>query len=315
MKLRNELDLTLRRSCFEFRVYPKTSLSHREKEGYLTESETKMNIQKEIFGKLPSGEDVDLYTLTNDQGLKVKIMTYGATIIGVETPDRNGNFANITLSSTRSTNMPRGIRSSAPRSAVTAIGSPRENSRSTAKSTPWPPTTRETILHGGLQGFDKKIWKAEPVPTADAVGVAFSYTSPDGDEGYPGTLSAKVTYSLTNQNELKMEYTATTDKPTVVNLTNHAYWNLAGAGSGNVLDHEVMINADGYLPVDDTLIPLGKIAPVKGTPMDFVDEADDDRLANRRSAGGYDHCYVLNRRSQAKSFRSRRKSWNPKAAA
>ncbi|NMC19695.1 MAG: galactose mutarotase, partial [Thermogutta sp.] len=149
-------------------------------------------------------------------------------------------------------------------------------------------------LHGGIEGFHKKNWTAETVEEEGYVGVRFSLESPDGDEGYPGTLKAAVTYRLTPDNRLEMEYEATTDKPTVVNLTNHAYWNLAGAGNGDVLAHLLRINADRYLPVDATLIPLGPPAPVENTPFDFRQEKPigrDIALTN----GGYDHCFVLNR--------------------
>ena len=150
-------------------------------------------------------------------------------------------------------------------------------------------------LHGGPKGFDKVVWKAKPVETPDTAGVEFSYTSPDGEEGYPGTLQVKVTYSLTDMNELKMQYEATTDKTTVINLTNHAYWNLAGAGNGDILNHELMINADQYLPVDSTLIPLGRLDPVKGTAMDFTRLKRIGRDI-AQVEGGYDHCYVLSRK-------------------
>jgi aldose 1-epimerase len=256
----------------------------------------KMNIQKELFGKLPGGEAVDLYTLANGKGMKAKIMSYGATVIGVEAPDRNGKSENLTLYLDTFDEYAKGHPFFG--SAVGRYGNRIAKGKFTLDGKQYVLATndRGNHLHGGHSGLDKKIWKAEPIQTADTAGVAFTGTSPDGEEGYPGTLSVKVTYSLTSQNELKMEYEATTDKPTVVNLTNHAYWNLAGAGSGDALSHEVTINADGYLPVDDTLIPLGNIAPVKGTPMDFASKpmTIGSRIAELQ--GGYDHCYVINKK-------------------
>jgi aldose 1-epimerase len=257
---------------------------------------TKMNIEKELFGKLANGDQVDLYTLTNVNGIKVKIMTYGATIIGVETPDRLGKTANITLHLDTFDDYAKGHPCFG--STIGRYGNRIAKGKFTLDGKQYTLATndKENHLHGGRQGFDKKNWKAQPNQTADEVGITFSYTSPDGEEGYPGELSANVTYSLTNQNELKMEYSATTDKPTIINLTNHTYWTLAGVRSGDALDQVVMINADGYIPVDGTLIPLGEIATVKGTPMDFVSKpmTIGSRIAEVK--GGYDHCYVLNKK-------------------
>jgi aldose 1-epimerase len=153
-------------------------------------------------------------------------------------------------------------------------------------------------LHGGKKGFDAVQWKGEPVSSAEYIGVSFEYTSPDGEEGYPGALKTTVTYTLNNANELAIDYSATTDKPTVLNLTNHAYWNLAGAGSGDVLKHELMITADKYLPIDDTSIPLGEPAAVKSTPFDFTTpHAIGERIGELKKephkTKGYDHCFVL----------------------
>lgn len=257
------------------------------------EGSTKMGIGKESFGKAGDRE-VERYTLTNDNGLAVRIMTYGATIIGVDTPDRNGRVANITLFLDNLEEYVKGhpfFGSAAGRYANRiAFG------KFTIDGTQYKlaANNNKHHLHGGKVGFDKKVWKAEEVKGDGFVGVALSCTSPDGEEGYPGTLTAKVTYTLDNDNQLTMVFEATTDKPTVVNLCNHAYWNLAGAGSGDVLDQMMMINADRYLPVDDGLIPLGDPAPVAGTPMDFTKPA---AIGSRilQVDGGYDHCYVLNK--------------------
>ena len=188
-----------------------------------------MSIKKEPFGKTPEGEEVDLYTLTNAHGLRVKIMTYGATIIAVETPDRNGKLANITLSLDSLADYLKGHPFFG--STVGRYANRIAKGKFTLDGNEYKLATNNgpNHLHGGNKGFDKVVWKAEPVETADSAGVVFTHDSPDGDEGYPGKLTAKVTYTLTNDNELKMDYSATTDKPTVVNLTNHAYWNLAGA--------------------------------------------------------------------------------------
>jgi len=255
---------------------------------------TKVSIKKEPFGKTPEGQEVDLYTLPNAHGLRVKIMTYGATIIDVETPDRNGKLANITItldSLADSLKGPPFFGSTAGRYANRI-----DKGKLSLDGHEYKLATNNGAnhLHGGVKGFDKAVWKAEPVETASSVGIAFTHVSPDGDEGYPGKLTAKVTYTLTNDNDLKMDYSATTDMPTIVNLTNHTYWNLAGGGSGDVLKHELMLNADRYLPVDDGLIPTGELKAVKGTPMSFVEsQTIGSRIGEVK--GGYDHCYALNK--------------------
>jgi aldose 1-epimerase len=261
----------------------------------------KANVKKESYGKTPQGEQVDLYTLTNAHGLHVKIITFGATIIGVETPDRDGKLANITLSCDSLADYVKGhpfFGSTVGRYA-NRIG----KGKFTLNGKDYALATNNGInhLHGGNKGYDKVVWKAEPVEMADSAGVVFTHESPDGDEGYPGKLTATVTYTLTNDNELKMEYSAVADKPTIVNLTNHTYWNLAGGGSGDVLKHELTLNADRYLPVDDGLIPTGELKAVKGTPMDFVTPLTiGSRIAEVK--GGYDHCYVLNRKEGDKGL-------------
>jgi len=251
-----------------------------------------MSVQKNPFGQMPDGTEVDLYTLTNANGLKATIMTYGATLTSLEAPDRNGQLANLTLSLESLSDYLAGhpfFGSIAGRFANRIA-----KGRFALDGTEYTLATNNGAnhLHGGRKGYDKALWKAEPITGADVVGVVFTHLSPDGDEGYPGTLKATVTYTLNNANELKMDYTATTDKATIVNLTNHAYWNLGGAAAGSILGHELMLNAERYLPVDDGLIPTGELAAVKGTPMDFTQPATvGSRIAQVK--GGYDHCYVL----------------------
>ena len=262
--------------------------------GHPKTNEGKMSINKEPFGKTPQGAAVDLYTLTNAHGLRVKIMTYGATITSVEVPDRDGHQANVTLALDSLDDYLKGHPYLG--STVGRYANRIAKGKFTIDGKEYSLATNDgpNHLHGGVKGFDKAVWKAEPIEGKDSVGVRFSHTSPDGDEGYPGTLSAKVTYSLNNQNELRMQYEAETDKPTVVNLTNHTYWNLAGGGNGDILKHLLTINADRYLPADDGLIPLGAPKPVKGTPMDFTRPMTiGSRIAEVK--GGYDLCYPLNK--------------------
>jgi aldose 1-epimerase len=254
-----------------------------------------MSVQKEKFGEMPEGKVVDRYTLTNAKGLKATIMTYGATLTSVETPDRNGKFTNITLNLNSLSDYLAGhpfFGSIAGRYANRIA-----KGKFTLDGAEYTLATNNgpNHLHGGLKGFDKVVWKAEPVKGSGCVGLKLSYASRDGEEGYPGRLISTVVYTLNNDNELKIEYTATTDKPTVVNLTNHTYWNLAGPAAGGILDHVVMLNADRYLPVDDTLIPLGAPAAVQGTPMEFTQpKTIGARIAQVQ--GGYDHAYILNQK-------------------
>jgi aldose 1-epimerase len=254
-----------------------------------------MSIDIKPMGRMPDGTQVDVYTLTNAHGLTAKIMTYGATLIAMETPDRQGKQANITLSLESLDAYLAGhpfFGSIAGRFANRIA-----KGRFTLDGAQYTLATNNgpNHLHGGLKGFDKAVWQARTQQDDGSVSVEFSHTSPDGDEGYPGKLTAKVVYSLTRDDRLVMDYTATCDKPTVVNLTNHTYWNLAGTQSGNILDHRLTLHADRYLPVDDTLIPLGKLEPVQGTPMDFTSpQAIGSRIALVK--GGYDHCYVLQKK-------------------
>jgi aldose 1-epimerase len=271
-----------------------------------------MSVHKELLGKTSEGVDVDLYTLTNSKGLRVKIMTYGATIISVETPDSKGKVENVTLSLDKLDEYLKGHPFFGSTVGRFANRIAKGKFTLDGKQYTLAGNDHGNHLHGGTKGFDKYVWDAKPVETADAVGVVFTHESPDGDEGYPGKLNAKVTYSLTNDNELKMEYEATTDKPTIVNLTNHTYWNLTAAAD-DVLGHELTLNADFYLPVDKGLIPTGELKNLKGTPMDFTKAAAiGSRIA--KVEGGYDHCYVLNKKpGEAKSLSLAATLYEPKS--
>ncbi|MGA2255506.1 MAG: aldose epimerase family protein [Thermoguttaceae bacterium] len=269
-----------------------------------------MSVTNEVYDKLPDGTQIDQYTLSNPNGLKVKIITYGAVITSVETPDRNGKIKNITLHRDSLADYME-VKDGKPTTpyfgaTVGRYGNRIAKGHFTLDGKEYTLATNNgpNALHGGLKGFDKVVWKAEPIETAGTVGVVFTYTSPDGDQGYPGTLKTKVTYSLTDKDELKMDYEATTDKTTVLNLTNHTYWNLAGAGNGDVLNHELTLNADRFLPVDATLIPLGRLEAVKGTPMDFNSPKTIGKDIDKVE-GGYDHCYVLVRKDDGLSLAAR----------
>ena len=253
---------------------------------------------KNEYGKTDDGRVVHEYVLTNKNGLRVKLITWGATLTSVETPDKNGKLANITLGFDKLA----GYTQRHPYfgSTVGRYGNRIAKGKFTLDGETYTLATNNgpNHLHGGKVGFDMVLWDAVETKTDNSVGAKFYYLSKDGEEGYPGNLKTSVTYSLTDANELKIDYTATTDKATVINLTNHAYWNLAGAGSGDILKHQLMLNADKWIPTDETSIPTGELASVKGTAMDFTTmHAIGDNIAELKkpphTTKGYDHCYVL----------------------
>ena len=247
-----------------------------------------------LFGNTTAGEEVDLFTLTNKSGMKVTLSSYGATVIDLLAPDRSGKLADVSL----------GFDSFAPYQTqspyfgaiVGRYGNRIAKGRFTLDGATYQLATNNAPnhLHGGIKGFDKRIWKGTNLPSSEP-SVRFTLRSNDGEEGYPGNLDVVVTYTLTNQNELRISYEATTDKPTVINLTNHTYFNLAGAGNGNILGHQLKINASRFTPVDATLIPTGELKKVKGTVMDF--RRPTAIGARIKEVGGkpigYDHNYVL----------------------
>jgi aldose 1-epimerase len=257
------------------------------------------NVKQESYGKMPDGTPVELYTLTNSNGMQAGIITYGGAVVSLTAPDRNGKWGDIVIGMA---DLP-GYLTPPPYFGAligrygNRIG--HAQFKLEGKAYTLPKNDGDNTLHGGNKGFDKHVWTAKPVNGAEP-SLELTYVSKDGEEGFPGTLTAKVTYTVTNNNELKIDYTATTDKPTVVNLTNHSYFNLAGQGEGDILQHEVMINADRFTPVDKGLIPTGELRAVKGTPFDFTKATAIGARINQKDeqlqfGRGYDHNWVLNK--------------------
>lgn len=255
------------------------------------------SIKKEPFGTA-DGKPVALYTLTNKNGLVAKITNYGGIVTSLMVPDRNGNLGDIVLGYD---NLDSYIKNNPYFGALIGrYGNRIGKGKFSLDGKEYSLATNngENTLHGGNKGYDKVVWNAKEIKTKEGVGLELTYVSPDGEEGYPGNLSIRVDYILTNRNELKVDYFATTDKKTVLNLTNHSYFNLAAGGT--ILDHELMLNANRFTPVDKGLIPTGELRSVKGTPFDFTKPTaigvrinqDDEQL---RFGGGYDHNWVLNK--------------------
>ena len=254
-----------------------------------------MDIKESVFGKRPSGETATLFTCVNKHGLVLKLTDYGAIVVAVEAPDRNGKLANICL---RFDSL-EGYLQRHPYFGATVgrFGNRIANGKFSLDGATYRLATNNepNHLHGGITGFDRVMWNAETIINDAEVGVLFRYSSKDGEEGYPGNLQTTATYTLTNDNELKIVLTATTDKATPVNLTNHSYWNLAGAGSGKIVDHLLMLAADRYLAVDETLIPTGAFIDVAGSPFDFrtAKRIGEHLTETGLTPVGYDHCFAL----------------------
>jgi aldose 1-epimerase len=257
---------------------------------------SKSSCKKMSFGQTQDGKPVDLYVLSNSKGAVCKIMTYGAIVTELQMPDRQGKFNDVVLGFDSLDGYLKGHPYFG--AIVGRVGNRIAKGKFTLNGVTYQLATNNgpNHLHGGLKGFDKVVWTAEPVPTSEGAAVKFSYLSKDGEEGYPGNCKVEVVYTLTENNELRIDYTVTTDKDTPVNVTNHSYWNLAGAENGGILNHQMMINADRYTPVDATLIPTGELKPVAGTVMDFRKPTAIG--ARIKQVGGdpvgYDHNYVLN---------------------
>jgi aldose 1-epimerase len=262
----------------------------------------KRGVTKKMFGKLKDGQSVTLYTLTNKTGAVAKIMTYGAIVTELHVPDKNGKMGDVVLGFGNLAAYEKGHPFFGAIAGRVANRIAKGRFKIDGKTYKTAINNGPNTLHGGIKGFDKKVWKAEEVQSAAGPAVRFTVHSPDMDEGFPGNLDASVTYTLTDDNALRIDYTARTDKATYVNLTNHSYFNLAG--DGEVRDHVVQFNADKYTPVDDTMIPTGEIKAVAGTPFDFrkptaIGARIDDIPGN---PGGYDHNMVVNRKNGGRAL-------------
>jgi aldose 1-epimerase len=266
-------------------------------------------IHMSTFGRMADGRTIDLYTLTNNQGMRVSITNYGGIVVSIVVPDRNGKPGDVVLGFDNL----EGYLGKEPYfgALVGRYANRIGNARFKLHGVEYklPANNGPNSLHGGIQGFDKRVWTAREIH-GEHPALELTYLSKDGEEGYPGNLSAKVVYSLTDDNALRIDYTATTDKDTVVNLTNHSYFNLAREGEGDILKHKIMINADRFTPIDSTLIPTGELRKVDSTPFDFRKpaligariDADEEQI---RFGKGYDHNLVLSRSGAGLSLAAR----------
>lgn len=260
-------------------------------------------VRVEPWGETPAGEHVQLYTLTTSKGAEVRIATYGATVVSLNVPDKAGKLGDVVLGF----DSLEGYLGEHPYfgALIGRYGNRIAKGRFTLDGRTYSLAINNgpNALHGGLQGFSRRVWTAAPFETSEGVGLALTYVSEDGEEGYPGTLTARIRYTWTEQNALRIDYAATTDAPTVLNLTNHSYFNLKDGGRTDALGHQMQIFADHFTPVDPTLIPTGEIASIDGTPFDFrqptaIGARINDRDEQLGFGGGYDHNHVLSRRTK-----------------
>ena len=266
------------------------------------EAAAQRGVGRESFGRTKGGQAVEIYTLKNSRGAEARVMTYGATVVSLKVPDRAGRFDDVVLGFDRLETYEEDTHYIGP--VIGRYANRIAKGRFTLNGVEYRLAVNngENHLHGGLRGFDKVVWRARPLAARGGQAVEFSYVSRDGEEGYPGTLTVRVTYTLTEANELRIDYAATTDRDTVINLTNHSYFNLAGHGSGDILGHRLMINAARFTPTDARSIPTGELRAVRGTPFDFTRpqtigariEQPDEQL---RFGNGYDHNFVIRGRA------------------
>ncbi len=276
-------------------------------------------IKKESFGKTTGGEQIELYSLSNKKGMEVSITNFGATVVTLKVPDRAGKAADTVLGYDTLDGYEKGT--SYFGATVGRYGNRIAGGKFSldGKTYTLPKNNGENTLHGGIVGFNKKVWKAREIASKAGESLEMTYLSADGEEGFPGNLSAKVVFTLpAERNELKIDYTATTDKDTVLNLTNHSYFNLAGEGNGDILDHVMTLHAKQFTPVDKGLIPTGELKNVGGTPMDFnsataigkrINESDEQLVFGK----GYDHNWVLTRAGGGSGLLVAAEAYDPKS--
>jgi len=264
-------------------------------------------VEQRAFGVTPGGDSVDVFTVTNDRGMSMRVTNYGGIITSLWAPGRNGTEDVVLGFDSLGDYLSDAYAGSNPYfgALVGRYGNRIDEAQFSLNGQTYTLDANNgpNHLHGGEPGFDERVWRADPFEKRDSVGVMLRYTSPDGEEGYPGRLETQVTYALTDNNELVLDYRATTTKATPVNLTQHSYFNLDGEGDGTILDHELMVDAETFTPVDSTLIPTGEFRPVEGTPFDFraptrIGARIDQKNHQLNIAGGYDHNFVLARQDR-----------------
>ncbi len=272
-----------------------------------------MSIKRESYGKTNDGTEVQIFTLENSKGASTKITNYGGIIVSLQTPDRDGKFEDIVHGFDSLDGYLKGHPYFG--AIIGRYGNRIGGARFTLDGREYTlaATNGTCSLHGGVEGFDKKVWKAKEENTPEGPGLSLSYLSPDGEEGYPGNLSVQVDYTLTEQNEIKIDYTAMTDRTTVLNLTNHSYFNLSPAQSPTILDHVVTTNSDTFTETDEGMIPTGKLTDVTGTPMDFrsphpIGERVNADYEALHLGKGYDHNWVINGEAGTLRFAARASS-------
>jgi aldose 1-epimerase len=268
--------------------------------------EHRPTITKELFGFTPDHQQVDRYTLTNSHDMQVKIITYGGIVQSIRVPDRHGRMANVALGFATLDDYISSGNSPYFGALIGRYANRIAGGTFTLDGVTYhlPINNPPNSLHGGTVGFDKRVWQATPLQGKDTVALELRLTSADGDQGYPGELQVRAVYTLTNRGQIRIDYHATTDQATVVNLTNHSYFNLDGEGAGTIYDHLLRINADRYTPVDATLIPTGALDPVAGTPLDFrkptaIGARIRTNFQQLLFGQGYDHNFVLNRKDDS----------------